>query len=142
MPAQGEQVAPEQLPLIPETPEATRKPRGSAITEPSAPTKEKKTKTEIAANEMQDRIHFRQAKTKALQDPALQADWDVAHRTRTDYERREALKEFYKKLYGRMAALDPSIKKLIETERQKSIHKLQQTRVAATEPFERADSDQ
>ncbi len=138
MPAPTGQLAPEPLPLIPESPATTRKPTGSAISEPA---KEKKSKTEIAADEMQERIHYRQAKTKALQDPALQAEWDRAHQTRTDFARRAALKEYYVKLYGRMAKLDPSIKKRIALEQERSLHKLVQTRVAATEAPESADQD-
>ena len=138
MPAPTGQLAPEPLPLIPESPEPVRKPSGRAISEPA---KEKKSKTEIAADEMQERIHYRQAKTKALQDPALRDEWDRAHQTRTDYERRAALKSYYLKLYGRMARLDPSIKKRIDLEQERSLHRLLQTRIAATEALESDERD-
>ncbi len=139
MPSPTPQLTPEPLPLIPEAPEPTRKPKGSAITEPA---KEKKSKTEIAADEMQERIRFRQAKTKVTQDPVMQEEWNRAHRTRTDFERREALKAYYTKLYSRMLKLDPSIKARVAVEQERSLHKLVQTRVAGTEAPEIDDREE
>ena len=57
---------------------------------------------------------MREAKTKAQRDPAVQAEWDRAIEARTDYEKREALKSYYKMLYGRIAKIDPTLKKPIE----------------------------
>lgn len=126
----------ESLPLIPETPATVEKPKGMAIPEPKAE-KEKKSQTEISADELQQRIRFRAAKTRALKDPAVQAEWDRANGVRTDLEKREALKSYYKLLYGRMAKIDGSLKKRIDFAQARSLRRLEQTRIDPTEPLER-----
>ena len=78
------QAVPSDLPLIPETPAATEKPRGTALPEGPKPTKagkkEKTSSTEATEAELAERIRFREAKTKALRDPAVQAQWQRSTR--------------------------------------------------------------
>ena len=123
--------------LIPETPDSTTKPGGSAIEEPkkkeAKESKEKPNKTEAAADEMATRVRFRQAKTRALKDPAVQAEWAKSERAHTDFEKRAALKRYYTLLYARMQSIDGSLKKEIATHQTFSIRRLEQTRVEATE---------
>jgi surface protein G len=128
--------APEQLeiPLIPETPETIEKPRGSALGMPGERLKPNKTST--AANEVAERIRFRQAKTKALRDPAVQAEWANSESARTDLEKREALKRYYKLLYARIAKIDSTLKKAIELQQMSSLRRLEQTRIDPTEPLD------
>ena len=124
---------PETLPLIPDAPASAEKPAGRAITEPRV---EKRSKTEAAADEVQQRVRFREVKTRALKDPAVQTEWERAHAMRTDYEKREALKSYFNRLYGRMRKIDGSLKKRIAEEQQRSLARLSQTRIDPTEPLD------
>jgi len=130
-----------ELPLIPEAPATVPKPPGRAIpqrpTETSkAPAIEKKSKTETASDELRQRIRFREVKTRALRDPAVQAEWERAQRAGTDFEKREALKNYYKLLYGRMARIDQSLKPRIAEYQRVAVRRLKQTRVDPTEPLD------
>src|SRR5688572_2273916 len=60
-------VTPAPLPLIPEQPELSKRPK-SATGEIK---KERKSSTEAASDALQQRIRFRQAKTRAANDPAV-----------------------------------------------------------------------
>src|SRR5205807_2995709 len=85
------------------------------LPEPSVPidrteTKAKKSKTSEAADALRERIHFREIKTRALNDERVQAEFDHARAAKTDSERREALRQFYAALYSRMLKLDASLK--------------------------------
>jgi hypothetical protein len=129
----------EPLPLIPEAPEPTERPRTSDIQEPR---REKKSSTEEATNEMKERIRYREVKTRALKDPAIQAEWERAHKVGTDYEKRESLKKYYTMLYARMARIDKTLKKRIAEQERTSIRRLTQTRIDPTEPLDIADRTQ
>ena len=139
MPSNSDQTLPapalttEPLPLIPEAPQSTERPRTSGRDEPR---KEKKSSTEQASNEIKERIRFREVKTRALKDPAIQSEWERAHLVGTDYEKRETLKRYFKMLYGRMARIDKTLKKRIATEEDLSIRRLKQTRIDPTEPLD------
>ena len=124
---------PPEVPLIPEEVPQTTKPRGSAIDTPRGM---KSSKTDVNAAELRERIRFREAKTKALRDAQVQAQWDRAALAKTDYEKREALKNYYKLLYARIAKLDGSIKKLIDQREQFSLRRLEQTRIDPTVAFD------
>lgn len=124
------QIAPESLPLIPETPEPVKKPKGRALDEPK-----KKSSTEAAAEETAQRIRFRQMKTRAQNDPAVQAAWDRAEAARSDAEKREALKSYYTLLYRRMAKADATLKPKIALAERTALRRLEQRRVDATEPL-------
>ena len=71
---------------------------------------------------------------RGLGDTAVQAEWDRAEAMKTDYEKREVLKSYYRLLYGRMAKIDPSLKTLIDAQLQQSLGRLAQTKVAPTQP--------
>ncbi len=134
MPAQDTpQIIPEPV-LIPESPTSMPKPEGSAIEEPKEKKEKlKQDKTAAAADEMASRVRYRQAKTRALKDPAVQAEWAKAARARTDYEKREALTNYYTLLYARMEKLDKSLKKEIESRQGISLRRLRQSRLEPTE---------
>ncbi len=135
--------------LIPEAPTATERPRGSAITPPRSggtiekegkSKKEKKSSTDLSTGELQQMIRFRQAKTRALGDPAVQAEWRQSEVARTDFEKRAALKRYYTLLYARMGKLDGSLKKQITERSLTSLHRLEQKRIEGTEqPLELAE---
>lgn len=125
------QILPEPM-LIPETPEMTEKPDGSAILPPGSeePSRTiKRSKTEIAADELALKVRFRQVKTRAMGDPAVQAEWNNAQAARTDAEKRAGLKRYYQLLYGRMAKIDKSLEKQIHEKEQISVRRLQQNRI-------------
>jgi hypothetical protein len=77
---------------------------------------------------------MREAQTRALNDPAIQADWDAAHKVRTDPERRVLLAVYYNHLYDRMIKLDPSIKDRVNTRRASAIARMKYTRIGDAEP--------
>ena len=86
------------LPLIPELPQPDKAP------------KEKKTRASAAEDALRDQIKLRVAKTKAQEDPELQAIWDSHYKARTDYEQRKILTRYYTLLCDRIAKLDKTIK--------------------------------
>ena len=95
--------------LIPEliAPVAKKKPK----TEPEPATK---SATEQASDDLQSRIRWREAKTRALQDPRIRAEWNRAHAEKTDPGKRDALKSYYSLFYDRMAKIDPALKPRLE----------------------------
>ena len=130
--------AADELQLIPETPAPIEKPRGSAIDQPGAGKGEKvrPNKTQVAADDVADRIRLRSAKTKALRNPKVQAEWERADKARTDLERREALKRYYSLLYDCIDKTDPTLKKLTALRRISARHRLEQTKIDPTEPLD------
>ncbi len=98
----------DSLGLIPEAPTTAAKTKA----QPVAP--KKKSSTEQASEDLKMRIHYREAKTKVLQDPKLHEEWNRAHAQRTEPERREALKSYYKLFCDRVEKADPSVKPKVE----------------------------
>lgn len=101
----------ESLGLIPEAPKPTVKPKAEA-TAPAEP--KKKSSTEKESDDLQMRIRYREAKTRALQDPMLQQEWDRAAAAKTEESKREALKSYYKLLCDRMVKIDAAVKPRVE----------------------------
>lgn len=100
--------------------------------------RDKKTKTEEVEEEYVRRVRFRQAQTRAVADPAVQAEWEIAKVAKTDYEKREAMKRYYKLLFARVRKLDGTVKEEADRREAAAISRLEQHRVAATEePVER-----
>lgn len=122
---------PAGLPLIPEIPMPTELPRPRST---ESPIKKRESVTADAEDAVKQRIRLREAKTKAQRDPAVQAEWDRAEAMKTDYEKRETLKSYYRLLYGRMTKIDPSLKAPINTLLQQSLARLEQTKIAPTQP--------
>ena len=95
-----------------------------------------KSKTEINAEELLERIHFREAQVKALRDPQVQAEWERSEKAKTDLDRREALKRYYKLLHERIVKIDRTVKKTSDTRQAAALHRLDQTRIDPTEPLD------
>jgi hypothetical protein len=74
----------------------------------------KKPKVSAAADELRERIHFRQAKTRALKDEKVQEKWNEVQSAKTDAVKMESLKQFYTLLFDRMLKVDASLKTRIE----------------------------
>ena len=133
MPSKPAQLLPPPtgLSLIPEIPLPPEKSRSRTV---ESPIKKRDSATADAEDLVKQRIRLREAKTKAQRDPAVQAEWDRAAAVRTDYEKREVLKGYYKLLYGRMAKIDPTLKAPIDAQLQQSLGQLEQTKIAPTQP--------
>lgn len=123
---------PAGLPLIPEIPMPPPMPPPRSRSE--SPIRKRDSVTADAEESVKQRIRLRETKTKAQRDPAVQAEWDRASGLRTDYEKREAMKSYYRLLYGRMTKIDPALKAPIDTLLQESLARLDQTKIAPTQP--------
>lgn len=140
------QLAPEPAPadiLIPENLPQLSKPQGSAIPQPSSypnsssrATPSKPSKTQIAEDEVKQRIQYRLAKNKAVRDPAVQAAWEAADKAGTDLEKREAMKRYYTLLNARIRKIDGSLSKVAIERQSSSTRRLEQTRIDPTEPLD------
>lgn len=100
------------------------------------PKPEAKSKTEANAEELIERIRLREAQVKALRDPQVQAEWDRAAKAKTDHEKRESLKRYYKLLYARILKIDSSVKKTADLREHAALRRLEQTRIDPTEPLD------
>lgn len=98
----------ESLELIPEAP------KGAARSKAKSSEPKKKSSTEQASDDLQTRIRYREAKTRALEDPRFQQEWDRAQAAKSEPEKREALKSYYKLLCDRMVKIDPAVKPRVE----------------------------
>ena len=121
---------PSGLSLIPEMPLPPDKSRPRTVESPI----KKRDSTADAEDLVRQRIRMREARTKAQREPAVQAEWDRAVTMRTDYEKREVLKGYYRLLYGRMAKIDPTLKTPIDQQLQESLLRLEQSHIAPTQP--------
>ena len=79
---------------------------------------QKKSPTVQASDDLQARVRYRQAKTKALQDPKLQQLWARAQKAPSDQQKRELLKSFYDALYARILKINGSLKPRVKLARQ------------------------
>ena len=107
--AVAQEIPGDSLGLIPEAPAPEKKPK---------PEPQKKSSTEQASDDLQARIRYREARTKALQDPRIQMEWDRAQAAKTDPEKREAMKSYYTLLCDRLVKIDPTTKSRVEKLRQ------------------------
>jgi hypothetical protein len=82
------------------------------------------------------RIRIREAQTRALNDPDIQADWAAAHHTRSDPARRIALTLYYNHLYDRMSKIDPTIADRANARKQAAIARLYYVRLGEDAPSE------
>ena len=128
----------ETLPLIPETPDNNEKAKGGGAISESG----KKDKTSAAEDDLTARVRLREIKTQALKDAKIQAEWDRAHAAKTDFEKRDAMKNFYTLLYARMAKLDGSLQKRIDKIRDSAIHRLTQHDIDPTDPLSASERDE
>jgi hypothetical protein len=82
------------------------------------------------------RIRFRQAHTRASNEPAIQALWQESRQAPTDYQKRDALRRYYSTLYKRIVTFDKGIKPLVDERQRVSLRRLDQTRIDPTDPLE------
>lgn len=86
--------------------------------------------------ELEARIRYRQAHSRAANEPAIQALWEESRVARTDYNKRDALRRYYTLLFDRMLRFDKTVKPLVEERRRISLRKLDQTRIEPTDPLD------
>jgi hypothetical protein len=82
------------------------------------------------------RIRYREAHSRAVNDPKIQALWTESRQVPTDGQKRDALRRYYGALYSRILALDKTVAPLVEERRRVSLKRLDQTRVDPTDPLE------
>lgn len=82
------------------------------------------------------RIRYRQAQSKAAADPAIQAFWEESRLAVTDYAKREAMKSYYQRLFKKMLAIDKGIAPLVEDRQRYALRRLEQTRIDPTDPLD------
>lgn len=78
--------------------------------EPGSRSRPAKRKSPAASEDIKDRIRFREVRTRALKDPDVQRQLALAEGAKTDAEKRDAYRNYYKALYARMTKIDPSLK--------------------------------
>lgn len=143
------QLTPEPAPtdfLIPDNLPQNPKPQGRAIPQPSSMPRSttrgvtsapsKPSKTQIAEDEVKQRIQYRLAKNKAVRDPAVQGAWDAAEKAATDLEKREAMKRYYTLLNARIRKIDGSLSKVAIERESTATRRLGETRIDPTEPLD------
>lgn len=137
-PASSFGLAPSAPPAQSPGTEASLMPDGLPSLDKSPLSKEKARtdKTAVADDALQKKIKLREIKTKALRDPAVQAEWDKAAVAKTDYEKREIMKNYYRLLSALMVKMDATLKTDIETLRDSYLGDLEQKRIAPTVPPE------
>jgi hypothetical protein len=85
--------------------------------------------------ELDARIRFRQAHSRASSDPKIQELWEESRRVPTDGQKRDALRRYYTLLYKRMLSIDRGIAALVQERQRVSLHRLDQTRIEPTDPL-------
>ena len=121
------------IPLIPQTPpvDSTAADTGQKNKKPVMPSR-----TDVAEDAMILHIKLRAAKTKALEDPVIQAERAKIELQKTDYDRREASKRYYVLLYARMLQIDPSIAQGLAAREAMSLIRNYQGHVTPTVPID------
>jgi hypothetical protein len=119
---------------VPDVLAPARKNSGS---KPGTPPKDSSTlKPPTTSAELDARIRYRQAHTRASNDAAIKALWAESRVARTDYEKRETLKAYYTALYRKMLAMDKGIATIVEERKRVALGKLSQTRIDPTDPLD------
>ena len=85
--------------------------------------------------ELDARIRFRQAHSRAANEPAIQALWQESREVPTDGQKRDALKRYYTLLYKRIISIDKGIVPLVQERQRVSMRRLEQTRIEPTDPL-------
>ncbi len=85
--------------------------------------------------ELDLRIRYRKAQSKAAMDPAVQAAWEESRTALTDYEKRDAMKAYYTRLFKKMLAIDKGLTVIVDDRQRYALRKLEQTRIDPTDPL-------
>jgi hypothetical protein len=96
-----------------------------------------KTQTEIAVDALLAKVRFREARTRALADPAFAEELHRARTAKTEFAKREAYKRYYTAVYDRIAKIDPRVKDLVDLRKKFELHRLEQHKVSHTVGLDR-----
>ena len=123
-----------ETPLIPdEAPSLVKPEEGTPATPAAAAAKTGKvSKTETFEKEILEKIRYREAKTKALADPAVIAAWDLSNVAKVDVDKRNHLKAYYKLLFARIVKIDPTLKTMVALKALEADHRVTQARLSPT----------
>ena len=88
--------------------------------------------TSSSLAELQSRIRYRQAKTRAINDPAIQQQLAFANAQTTEPEFRAEMRTYYQRLHDRILKNDPSLKTLADATLAQRIFLLKQERLRTT----------
>jgi hypothetical protein len=133
----GARLKPDPDRVNPLLPEGLTPPKKDPKSRPGVPPEGRSTlRPPTTSAELDARIRYRQAQSRAVNDPAVQSLWADSRAAKTDYEKREALKNYYTTLYRKMLAMDKGIASLIEERKRVSLSKLSQTRIDPTDPLD------
>ena len=125
-------------PLTPETPPLETQPVPGPMIPPLPPEPQipqpRKSTTVTSEQDLKLRIRFREAKTLALKDLGVQEQWARSRAATTDPQKREALREYYTRLYARMLKIDGSLAATIEEHRTAALARLSQGNIAPAPP--------
>jgi hypothetical protein len=119
--------------LIPEPPPLVPPASSTGETQalPAAQKAFQKSKTGIAAGDLDLHIRYRKAATQALQDPKLHEIKVVALAEKTEPAKRAGLEKYYAALYGRILKIDGSLKPEVEKRKSVTEGRLQQNKLRA-----------
>jgi hypothetical protein len=116
------------MPLIPQPmPAGAESPTPGGKSKPGASPKQYS--TFLTEQNLRTRIHMREARTRAVNQADIQADWVAAHHTATDPEKRQKLAVYYNHLYDRMIQIDPSIAQAANGERAGVLSRMRYPRI-------------
>ena len=115
------------MPLIPET--APSNPRSSHAGKAHPGASPHEFATFQTEKDIRGRIRLREAETRVLNDPAIQAEWAAAHRATTEPEHRARLTVYYDHLYDRVIKLDPSVAVRAKVRKANAIARMKYTRL-------------
>jgi hypothetical protein len=129
----------EPLPLIPETPDQFPKSSGrrggdSQESVASAREKLKHSKEAAAADELKERIRFREVKTRALKDGRVQAQWEQVQTANTIPDKQAAMKQYYNVLFAKILQMDGSLKARVAKLKQDALERLEKPELASLNP--------
>lgn len=86
--------------------------------------------------DIRTRIQMREAQTRAMSAPEIEAAWVTAHNTRTDPDRRAALTVYYNHLFDRMIQIDPTIATAVNLRREAILGRMHYGRLGDLLPAE------
>ena len=85
------------------------------------------------------RVRYRQAHTRASADPAVRALWEQSRVVTTDFEKRAVMKSYYELLYKKMLSYDKGIEPVVTDRERYNIRRLAQSRISPTEGLPEVD---
>ena len=92
----------------------------------------RKSSTSTSLQTLQDKINYRTAKARAVQEPKLEQELAVAQAQITEPEFRDAMRAYYHDLHDRVVTLDPGTKTIADTVLSQNLQHLNQSRIRTT----------